>query len=782
MPMTVFILINLLLFVLSVSGLSPLVLYPMGVMVLSWFPGRKETGRWDKQPLVTLVVAVRNGERLIEKKIINSLNLDYPEGKLDLLFFSDGSTDETEAIIKRYTNRRIRLFAEKAHQGKNHALNAVMGHTRGEIIVFSDADALLVPDALKKLVLHFGDASVGGVCGQRGIAKESASLKEAQNGYIRMDSFIKRLESRIAGITTNDGKLYAIRKELFYPIAEGVTDDFFVALTVRRQGKRFVFEPEAKAEICLPSRSPVHEIERRRRIVTGSLRCLLIHRELLNPFRHGFFSLGLLANKVFRRGMPFFLIIIFTTTFFLSSLSTVFTLFFLLQTGCYLVSFCHPLLWRCPKVPEGLNKISSTGFYFCIANLGTLLGVVDFLLGRKITRWEPVKEDKQRTGVEEPHLNKGVRTLVVDLSTRFGGASARALGLLKAFPGGETALAGLEESPVTIQARALGIEVHLVGTRKTDPALLFKLMKTIKTHGFHLLDPQNIQSKFWCTLAAMGTGAALVSTLNSWYESELKGSFKGRFYQCLETMTAKGTDLYIVVSRDIRKRLLQKGIPENRIAYIPNAVSLDLPLKSDTRRWLRKKYHLPDQAFVCCAVGRLVEAKGLHHLINAFSRLSSPGICCLIVGDGHLRPALLSQIRTAGLDHRVRLAGHQDRKTVLDLVNASDLFVMPSLSEGTPLALLEAAALCRPIIASRVGGIPEMLAHKTHALLIPPGDEQRLARAIRHLHDHPQQAETLARNACQHVTGHFGIKNQVRSTRNAYLKASRIMRDKKPSG
>ncbi|MBI9092983.1 MAG: glycosyltransferase family 4 protein [Desulfobacterium sp.] len=402
-------------------------------------------------------------------------------------------------------------------------------------------------------------------------------------------------------------------------------------------------------------------------------------------------------------------------------------------------------------------------------------------MGKKITRWEPVKEDKQGTNGVEPRLNKGVRTLVVDLSTRFGGASARALGLLTAFPGGETALAGLAESPVTRQARALGIEVHVVGTWKADPALLPKLIRTIKTHGFHLLDPQNIQSKVWCTLAAMGTGAALVSTLNSWYESELKGSFKGRFYQWLETMTAKQTDLYIVVSRDIRKRLLQKGIPKNRIAYIPNGVSIDLPLKSDPRKGLGKKFHLPDQAFVCCAVGRLVEAKGFHHLINAFARISSPGICCLIVGDGHLRPALLSQIRTAGLDHRVRLAGHQDRKTVLELVNASDLFVMPSLSEGTPLALLEAAALCRPIIASRVGGIPEMLAHKTHALLIPPGDEQRLARAIQHLHDHPQQAETLARNACQHVADHFGIKNQVRLTRNAYLKASRIMGNRKLS-
>jgi glycosyltransferase involved in cell wall biosynthesis len=421
-----------------------------------------------------------------------------------------------------------------------------------------------------------------------------------------------------------------------------------------------------------------------------------------------------------------------------------------------------------------LNRISSTGFYFCIGNLGTLLGVVDFILGRKITRWEPIKADPQGPVGKGPPLDNGVRTLVVDLSTRFGGASARALGLLKAFPRGETALAGLKGSPVMIQARALGIEVHVVGTRKTDPAIFPELITTIKSHGFHLLDPQNIQSKVWCTLAAMKTGSALVSTLNSWYESELKGSFKGSFYQWLEAMTAKRTDLYIAVSLDIRKRLLQKGIPENRIAYIPNAISIDRPLGSNTRKWLGKKFQLPDQAFVCCAVGRLVEAKGYHHLINAFSRLSTPEICCLIVGDGHLKPALLSQIRTAGLDHRVRLAGHLDRATVLDLVTASDLFVMPSLSEGTPLAILEAAALCRPIIASRVGGIPEMLHHKRDALLIPPGDEQRLARAIQHLHDHPQQAEALARNACHHVAGHFGISNQVQSTRNAYHQARRM--------
>jgi len=347
----------------------------------------------DTEPSVTLLVVVRNGEALVRQKIENTLALDYPKGRLDLIVCSDGSTDLTVERIRAFAvvEPRLTFLSTREHLGKAAALNAGAARARGEILVCSDADALLWPDALRWLVRPFADPGVGGVCGARTLGVERASLSSPQSSYISLDSRVKELESRSGSITSNDGKLYAVRRRLFPTIAEGVTDDLWAALCVVDAGFRFVFEPRAGASIRVPARSASHEVKRRRRIVARSLRALWLMRRLFRPRRGGFYALGLFVNKVLRRLLPVFLLLALVSAATLAGTSATFRTVLLLAVGLLALAALGALSPR--GVPQPLARGSTLALYFVLGNWGTLLGVVDFLSGRRIVGWDPVKGD-----------------------------------------------------------------------------------------------------------------------------------------------------------------------------------------------------------------------------------------------------------------------------------------------------------------------------------------------------------------------------------------------------
>ena len=376
-------------FVGSAAGvLAVFVLYPLCVTAVGALRRPVEPPARSRAPSLSLLVALRNAETLAEAKVRNSLALDS-DGPLELVFVSDGSSDRTAALLRAAGGERVRVLELPEHQGKAHALNQGAEVCRGEILVLSDADAMLAPDALRHLVARFADERVGGVCGQRVIHEEHGELTRAQGQYIAADSALKRAESRLGSVTSNDGKLYALRRALFRPIAPGATDDLYSCLSVVEQGWRFVFEPRARAFIRTPSRNPAHELVRRRRIVSRSLRGIFLKRALLNPLHHGFFSVQLLVNKVLRRCLPLFL-----ATLFVSALALAFghawaRVALGLQLAAYALALAHLLRARV-RVP-GLAPLASAAYYFCVGNLGTLLGLNDFVRGREAVKWDPIK-------------------------------------------------------------------------------------------------------------------------------------------------------------------------------------------------------------------------------------------------------------------------------------------------------------------------------------------------------------------------------------------------------
>ena len=389
--MNTLVLVNLCVLALCIALFAGFALYPVILWVLARLRPPVVDGGEANMPSVSMLVAVRNGRSHIGDKIRNALDLDYPAEKLEIVVFSDGSTDETEQMIRQYEGPQVLCLASTEHIGKAEALNRGVRDCHGELLVFSDADALLCREALQRLVRHFADPRIGGVCGQRVIG-DGRMLNDAQHRYVRVDSAIKTLESRFGRITSNDGKLYGIRRNLFQPIPEAVTDDLYSCLSVIRQGYDFIFEPEARAFIQLPSRSAAHEVERRRRIVSRSLRGIRMMQPLLDPRRYGGYAVGLMINKVLRRLLPVCLILVLVSTAFLSAFHPAAAVLLVIQVVFYFTALAYPALARISS-RGAIGRAASMPFYFCVGSYGTLLGLADFMMGRKVVKWNPRKTD-----------------------------------------------------------------------------------------------------------------------------------------------------------------------------------------------------------------------------------------------------------------------------------------------------------------------------------------------------------------------------------------------------
>lgn len=346
----------------------------------------------DYCPSVSLVIIARNAEKCVVKKLENSLSLSYPSEDHEIVFFSDGSTDNTVKKAKSFLNNKIHIFSSSTHEGKNNGLNQAVKECKGDILVFSDVDVLLDKDTILTMVKHFSDQEVGGVCAEKALLKVRVDMSTSQTYHIRFEKTIKELESLTGSISSNDGTLYAIRRNLYKPLPPGVTDDLYVCLSVVQQRSRFLYEPEAKAYIEPPSKSTRHEIERRRRIVSNSLMGLYLMRELLNPFKYGSFAIILFINKVLRRQIPFCLLLAFFSNAFLSFHSTMMAVFLFLQIAFYSLAASYKLLFRQFSGLKVVKKMAALAYYFCVGNCGTLLGVMCFLKGNKITKWEPVSD------------------------------------------------------------------------------------------------------------------------------------------------------------------------------------------------------------------------------------------------------------------------------------------------------------------------------------------------------------------------------------------------------
>jgi biofilm PGA synthesis N-glycosyltransferase PgaC len=236
------------LLLLSIIGvIASFFVGPMIIFLAFLFRKKRPVLFSDKLPHLSIIIVAHNAENIVEKKFKNTLALNYPTDKREIIFFSDGSTDSTEIKAHQFKDDKIHFYSSKSHLGKANGMNKAVNVCSGDILIFTDINALLDKDSLLKLVPYFGDTSVGGVAGSKVIIKENVKLEDAQNIYAKWAGSLKWMENKLGCITTNDGKLYAIRKKLFREIPLTVTDDLYVCLSIILQNHRFLYNPDAKA-------------------------------------------------------------------------------------------------------------------------------------------------------------------------------------------------------------------------------------------------------------------------------------------------------------------------------------------------------------------------------------------------------------------------------------------------------------------------------------------------------------------------------------------------------
>ena len=334
------------------------------------------------EPTVSLLVAAYNEADVIEAKIRNALELDYPADRLEIAIACDGPNDGTTAIAQRVAAQigggRVRVFAYPVNRGKLHALNDTIPQLTGDIVAFSDASSMLAPDAMRLLVANFADEDVGAASGvYRVLRGDEAALGKQEDFYWKYETYLKLAEADVGSILGCHGSLYAIRRALYpFPKPGTINDDYVIPMRILSRGYRVAYEPAAVAY------EEAHEMggfSRRVRIMTGNFEQLREMKALIRPLRPGplFFFL---SHKAGRLVVPIAMLAMLGANLFLLDRPFYRTLF-ALQLAFYALVLLGALVRLKPKVLR-------LPYYFCMINAAAFLGMYHALRGGRTLAWK----------------------------------------------------------------------------------------------------------------------------------------------------------------------------------------------------------------------------------------------------------------------------------------------------------------------------------------------------------------------------------------------------------
>lgn len=350
--------------------------YPL---LLRLLPARPLARAETELPSVTVLIPMHNEAAVIEGKLRNTLSLDYPRERLEILVVSDGSTDEGPAIVRRLqVEGPLRLLEVAERKGKANALNTGLLEARGDIVVFSDASIMLEEAALRNVVGPFADPTVGCVSGEDLIAESGG-----EGLYGRYELFLRNQESRVHSIVGASGCFYAQRRSLCEPFPEGLAPDFLSVLNTVEQGYRAVTEPTARGNM-VSVKSHRSEFQRKVRTFLRGMSALFAKPGLMNPGRTGVFAVLLISHKLVRWLVPVFMLLAL-----LSNLALAGEPFYLLLLALQLAFYAAAALALAG--PLRATLIGKIALYFTIVNAAILVAWGKFLRGVRQEVWDPSK-------------------------------------------------------------------------------------------------------------------------------------------------------------------------------------------------------------------------------------------------------------------------------------------------------------------------------------------------------------------------------------------------------
>lgn len=329
-------------------------------------------------PRVSVLIAAHDEAGCIRRKLENTLALDYPPDRLEVLVGSDGSTDGTDDIVREFADRGVVLSAA-ARQGKAGVLNRLAALATGDVFLFTDANTHVEPGALRQLVRPLADARVGGVCGQLRLVASGGATEEG--AYWRFENLLKLYESRSGALMGANGGLYVLRREDWQPLPpDTIVDDFLATMRVVQRGRRLVYAPEAVAvEETAPSLEG--EFRRRVRIAAGNFQSLKELRSML--VQPSFAAFALWSHKVLRWSVPLWLVVAFAANAVLA-----YRYFYGVLLAGQVALYLFAWLGRYDDMPEPLRRVARMARYFVEMNAALALGLVRFLRGRQGAVWQ----------------------------------------------------------------------------------------------------------------------------------------------------------------------------------------------------------------------------------------------------------------------------------------------------------------------------------------------------------------------------------------------------------
>ncbi|PTS96733.1 glycosyl transferase [Pedobacter sp. HMWF019] len=341
-------------------------------------------------PTVTVLVAAYNEEDLIDEKVLNTINLDYPKEKIQFIFITDGSTDRTAERIRKYNG--VTVLHEDQRAGKMAAIKRAIPFIKGEITVFTDANTFLNREALLELIKHYQNPRVGAVAGEKRImVEEKADASSAGEGfYWKYESLLKKWDYELYSNVGAAGELFSIRTALYQPVeSDTIIDDHMIAMRIAENGHIIAYEPKAYA-VETASADVKEELKRKIRIAAGGIQSILRLKKAANPFHYPIFTFQYISHRVLRWTItPFLLILVFILNALLAfkGAGTGYLLLFLAQIIFYSLALAGYFLEK-----KNIRiKALFIPYYFCVMNYAVLAGMMRYFKKTQSAAWEKSK-------------------------------------------------------------------------------------------------------------------------------------------------------------------------------------------------------------------------------------------------------------------------------------------------------------------------------------------------------------------------------------------------------
>jgi cellulose synthase/poly-beta-1,6-N-acetylglucosamine synthase-like glycosyltransferase len=359
--------------------------YPLLLMLLSVIKSRP-VKKGDVTPSVSLIITAHNEEARIREKLENTLALDYPRERLEIIAASDGSTDETDTIVQSHESRGVRLVRAAQRNGKEAAQKLAVQAASGEVLIFSDVATILESNAIRNIVKNFADPTVGCVSSVDKII-DAAGKVSGEGAYVRYEMLLRNLETRANTLVGLSGSFFAARREVCQNWQPELQSDFNTLLNAVNLGLRGVSDQESIGYYKTIA-DETKEYERKVRTVLRGIAVFMKSLPMLNPFRYGLFSWQLLSHKLCRWLVPFAMLAAFFSNATLIYSSPFYLCLFVLQCAGYGIAIQSIWIKRSSQNP--LLKFST---YLVIVNLSILDAWFRYCRGERVVLWNPSQRE-----------------------------------------------------------------------------------------------------------------------------------------------------------------------------------------------------------------------------------------------------------------------------------------------------------------------------------------------------------------------------------------------------